>query len=63
MVFPAEKVLLFTHETHNALPSSEKKTTKIITKVTEHIWKFEARVSLVAYLGNAPEEVIELCSR
>lgn len=46
-----------------ALPPSEKKTTKIITKVTEHLWKFEARVTLVAYPGNAPEEAIELCGR
>eukprot|EP00668_Euglena_longa_P009750 GGOE01011786.1.p1 GENE.GGOE01011786.1~~GGOE01011786.1.p1 ORF type:complete len:962 (-),score=350.48 GGOE01011786.1:536-3421(-) len=43
--------------------SSKKETTKIITKVTEHVWRFEARWQLVAFPGNAPEEALVLGSR
>eukprot|EP00667_Euglena_gracilis_P011815 EG_transcript_12089 len=43
--------------------SAKKETTKLITKVTEHVWRFEAQWQLVAFPGNAPEEAVVLAVR
>eukprot|EP00667_Euglena_gracilis_P001285 EG_transcript_1286 len=43
--------------------SAQKATTKIITKVTEHVWRFEARWQLVAFPGNALEEAVVVAAR
>ena len=43
--------------------TTEKKTTKLITKVTEHFWDFEYTFEVCAFQGTNSAEKLRLCSR